>query len=503
MKKRTFLQPKAIAIFLVVVIASVGVALGVSTFVNAATAPSLGTAESFAVLGASTVTNTGSSVINGDLGVWAGSAVTGFPPGIVVPPGTKHITDAVAHQAQTDVTVAYNTLEGQPCDIDLTGVDLGGLTLTPGVYCFSSSAQLTGKLTLNALGNPDSVFIFQIGSTLTTASGSSVVVINADKLCNTFWQVGSSATLGTTTAFQGDILALASITMTTNATLNGRALARNGAVTLDSNTITPPVCAELTSPTALPSTQTAVAATLTAIARTPTTTLPPPTQTAIAATQTSIAATNSVIAPTLTAQAATRTFTPTATKTPAPTATKTPAPTATKTPAVLPNSGFPMGKVSFTSGQRQSVAARTGDVTLNVARLGVNLEVVNVPQVNGAWDVSWLSDEQAGHMEGSAFPTLKGNSVITAHVWNAYNEAGPFHNLKDLRYNDEIQIEAFGHVYTYRVRNNFLIEPDDLKSPFVKKNGTWVTLMTCEDYNASTETYASRRLVRAVLVKID
>ena len=162
-----------------------------------------------------------------------------------------------------------------------------------------------------------------------------------------------------------------------------------------------------------------------------------------------------------------------------------------------------MGKVSFASGQRQSVAARTGDVTLNVGRLGLDLEIVSVPQVNGTWDVSWLSDTQAGHMEGSTFPTLKGNSVITAHVWNAYDEAGPFHDLKNLRYNDEVQIEAFGHVYTYRVRNNFLIEPENLKSAFAKKSGTWITLMTCENYDASTESYNSRRLVRAVLVKID
>ena len=219
MNKQTLLRPKSISIILVLVIASAVLALGVYTFVHAATAPNLGTAESFAVLGASTVTNTGSSVINGDLGLSPGTSVTGFPPGLVVPPGIIHAADAVSLQAQTNVTTAYNTLGGQPCDIDLTGVDLGGLTLTPGVYCFSSSAQLTGKLTLNALGNPYSVFIFQIGSTLTTASGSSVVVINADKLCNVFWKVGSSATLGTTTDFKGNILAQASITITTNATL--------------------------------------------------------------------------------------------------------------------------------------------------------------------------------------------------------------------------------------------------------------------------------------------
>jgi len=212
-----------------------------SGLVLAATAPSLGTAQSFAVLGGSTVTNTGPSVIYGDLGVSPGSAVTGFPPGIVTPPGTIHAADAAAAQAQSDVTIAYNSLAGESYDVDLTDQDLGGLTLVSGVYFFSSSAQLTGTLTLDAENNPNSVFIFQIGSTLTTASNSSVVVINAPpNFCNKYWQVGSSATLGTGTAFQGNILALQSITLNTGASLYGRALARNGAVTMDSNQITVP-----------------------------------------------------------------------------------------------------------------------------------------------------------------------------------------------------------------------------------------------------------------------
>jgi hypothetical protein len=198
-------------------------------------APSLGAAQSFAVLGGSTVTNTGPSIITGDLGVSPGSAVTGFPPGLVS--GTIHAADSVALAAQNSVTTAYIALAGTACTQDLTGQDLGGQTLTPGVYCFSSSAQLTGTLTLNAQGNPNAVFIFEIGSTLTTASGSSVVLINGASPCNVFWQVGSSATLGTTTAFSGNILALTSITVTTGASVTGRALARNGAVTLDSNTV--------------------------------------------------------------------------------------------------------------------------------------------------------------------------------------------------------------------------------------------------------------------------
>lgn len=197
-----------------------------------ALAQSLGTAASFAVLGGSTVTNTGSSVITGNLGVSPGSSVTGFPPGIVTG-GTIHAADAVALQAQNDATIAYNFLAGQPCNTDLTGQDLGGLTLTPGVYCFSSSAQLTGILTLSGAGT----YIFQIGSTLTTASGSSVALTNGASACDVWWQVGTSATLGTASSLPGSILALTSITLNTGANVSGRALARNGAVTLDSNAV--------------------------------------------------------------------------------------------------------------------------------------------------------------------------------------------------------------------------------------------------------------------------
>lgn len=200
----------------------------------------LGTADSYAVLGASAVTNTGSSVINGNLGVSPGTAVSGFLPGIVN--GSIHAADAAALQAQNDLTTAYNDAAGRlPCS-DLSGQDLGGKTLTPGVYCYSSSAQLTGKLTLDAQGDSSAVFVFKISSSLTTASSSSVMLINSAQSCNVFWQVGSSATLGTTTDFRGNILALASITLNTGATVNGRVLARSGAVTLDSNTITAAVC---------------------------------------------------------------------------------------------------------------------------------------------------------------------------------------------------------------------------------------------------------------------
>jgi len=204
----------------------------------------LGTSQNFAVLGGSTVTNTGATAVTGNLGVSPGSSVTGFPPGIVAG-GTIHAADSVAAQAQSDLTTAYNAAAGLPCGVDLTGQNLGGLTLTPAVYCFTSSAALTGTLTLNFQGNPNAVFVFKIGSTLTTASGSSVVLSNTGgTTCptNLFWQVGSSATLGTGSTFSGNILALTSITMNTGAALTGRALARNGAVTLDTGIVNSAAC---------------------------------------------------------------------------------------------------------------------------------------------------------------------------------------------------------------------------------------------------------------------
>jgi type VI secretion system secreted protein VgrG len=153
-----------------------------------------------------------------------------------------HAGDAVASQAQTDATTAYDSLSTRACTADLSGRDLGGLTLTAGVYCFASSAQLTGALVLDAAGRSDAVFIFKIGSTLTTASAASVRVINGGTGCDVFWRVGSSATLGTGTTFSGSIFALASVTLNTNAKVDGRTVARTGAVTMDTNAVSLPIC---------------------------------------------------------------------------------------------------------------------------------------------------------------------------------------------------------------------------------------------------------------------
>ena len=197
----------------------------------------LGTATNFAVLGGSTVTN-GASVLNGNLGLYPGTSITGMGSIVYIGASAMHNSDAVAQQAQTDAASAYLAFQSLPYTIDLTGHNLGGLTLTPGVYRFTSSAQLTGLLTLDALGNPNSQFVFQIGTTLTTASASNVTVINGTQGTGVYFQVGSSATLGTGSTFVGNILASKSITLTTNAKIEcGRALADVGAVTLDTNVI--------------------------------------------------------------------------------------------------------------------------------------------------------------------------------------------------------------------------------------------------------------------------
>jgi hypothetical protein len=210
--------------------------LSMGSLAWAQSAPPLASSQTFAVLGASTVTNTGPSIITGDLGVSPGTAVTGFPPGTVTG-GIMHAGDATATTAQADAHTAYAALVAEPCGTNLTGKTLGttpgAVTLSPGVYCFNSSAQLTGTLTLKG----DGVYVFKIGSALTTASNSSVVLANGATADKVFWQVASSATLGTKTAFEGNILANISDTISAGATVTGRVFALTGGVTLSGNRI--------------------------------------------------------------------------------------------------------------------------------------------------------------------------------------------------------------------------------------------------------------------------
>ncbi|HEX8769464.1 MAG TPA: ice-binding family protein, partial [Acidimicrobiales bacterium] len=199
------------------------------------------TLDRFGALAGTAVSNTGATTVVRNVGVSPGSSVTGFPPGVVVG-GTIHAGDATAAGAQAQLTTAYDAAAGTPCDVDLTGQDLGNLTLTPGVYCFTGGAQLTGALALDFQGNPDAFFLFQVGGSLATAPGSSVVLSNAEgESCapNLFWRVGSSATVGSGASFGGSILAQNSVTLTTGASVDGRALARVGNIILDTSTITP------------------------------------------------------------------------------------------------------------------------------------------------------------------------------------------------------------------------------------------------------------------------
>lgn len=205
-----------------------------------ATAVGLGTAEPFAVLAGAGITNTGPTTLGGDIGTYPTPTITGVSDLTIT--GTNHGGDAVSQGAKPDVLTAYNTLAGQG-PTQPTGADLTGRTLVSGVYNSGSSIALSGTVTLDAQGDPDAVFVFQAGSTLITSSSSTVALINGTQACNVFWQVGSSATLGTNSVFRGNLLALTDITATTEATVEGRLLAINGAVTLDTNTITTPTCA--------------------------------------------------------------------------------------------------------------------------------------------------------------------------------------------------------------------------------------------------------------------
>jgi len=226
-----------------VILISGGMGLPCST--AAQSSLNLGTAANFVVLAGASVTSTGNSDITGDLGVWAGSAVTGIqgivPGGPGVVHGSIHAGDATAQTAQGDLTTAFNDAAGRTlAPVDVANADLGGRTLAPGLYKSTGTLALTGTVTLDAQGDANGVWIFQIASSLGTAAGSQVVLAGGAKASNVFWQVGTSATLGTTTAFKGTIMADQSITLATGATLDGRALARIASITLDSNVITKP-----------------------------------------------------------------------------------------------------------------------------------------------------------------------------------------------------------------------------------------------------------------------
>ena len=223
-------------------------ALG-SNAVAAPTAVGLGKADSFAVLAGTTITNTGTTTITGDIGISPGSSLTGGPP-LMILNGTSNVADPVALGAQAALGTAFDNAAGQTPATAIPS-ELGGSKLVPGIYS-SGVFTITNTLTLDAGNDPNAVFVFQSAATLIAAAGSHVNLINGASPCNVFWLVRSSATLNTTADFSGNILALTDVHLRTGATVQGRVLARNGEVTLDANTITRPTCSS-TSTTPSPS----------------------------------------------------------------------------------------------------------------------------------------------------------------------------------------------------------------------------------------------------------
>ncbi len=262
-------------------------ALPRSTYAADAPVP-LGDAGTFSVLGATTVTNTGLSTLTGDLGVSPGTAITGFPPGITS--GTTHAGDAAAAQAHTDLVTAYADAAGRTPTGPLLPADLGGSTLTPGVHPAATTLGITGTVTLDGLGDLDSIFVIQVGTTLTTAAASNVLLINGAQACHVFWQLGTSGTLGAASTLRGTILAQTSITVGAGVQFEGSALARDGAVTLDSDTFTTPPCLaappDTTTTTEAPTTTTTTEPPTTTTSTTTTTTEPPTTTTSTTTTTT-------------------------------------------------------------------------------------------------------------------------------------------------------------------------------------------------------------------------
>jgi len=250
-------RPRVAAFALAISVFSVSLLVATAGSAQAVATPvPLGTAGSFAVLAGGGITNTGPTTIDGDVGTDPTPSIIGQGSITLLGAGAYHQADAVSLQAQTDLVTAYDNAAGQARDAD-TGAELGGKTLVPGVYGTDSALGLTGTVTLDGEGNTDGVWVFQAGS-LITASSSSVALINGAQACNVYWQVGSSTTLGTSTSFVGTIMSLTTITATTGATIQGRLLARNGAVTLDTNTVSGASCGSAPPTSGTPSSETSI-----------------------------------------------------------------------------------------------------------------------------------------------------------------------------------------------------------------------------------------------------
>lgn len=371
-RSRKFRTKKAVGVSALSCAALIGM-LTVSIVPNAFAAEpkvDLGAAGSYSVLGGTTVTNTGETFLQGDLGVSPGTEITGFAPGSVL--GSTHAADANAALAQSDLATAYNDAASRTVTESVIG-DIGGRTFAAGVYKSESSLGIDGNVILDAKGDPSAVWIFQVGSTLTTGSDSAVTLVNGASACNVYWQVGSSATLGTASNFRGSILALTSITVNSDSAVEGRMLARNGAVTLDHSVFVNPFCATEVTPTPPPTT----------VPPTPT---PDPT-----------------VIPTPT-DPATTTPTPTDPATPAPTVPETPAPVVT-TPTTIPTDTPAPSTPSDASGAGAGLGnpEPTASLTDAAQVSGADTATVNTAKK--------ISDKELAATGATSIPLLTGLAV--------------------------------------------------------------------------------------------
>lgn len=445
------------AVFLVPV-----VLVSLSGSAQAASAVSLGTANSFVVLAGSGITNTGPTTLNGDMGTYPTTTITGSSTITIT--GTNNAGNGVTQSAKTDLVTAYNSAAGQTSTNAISG-DLGGQTLIAGVYTSSSSIGITGALTLNGANNPDAVFVFQAGSSLTTASGSSVVLTNGAQACNVFWQVGSSATLGTGSSFRGTIIALTSITLTTGVTVDGRVLARNGAVTMDTNTITKPSCA-----VPAPTTTTTVAATTTTVAATTTT---------VAATTTTTTVPVQVVTPPV--------------------------------GAVTSGQGRAFGiSVRMSEVERISSLALPGKpmrksepIRLQIPAIGVDTNLTSVGlTANGSLEVT-RSGFPAGWYRGAPTPGEIGPAIIVGHN-NWDKRPAVFRNLGLLKINDRITVSRQdGSVATFRVSQvqSFDKTAFPTKTVYGNINFAGLRLITCGGFSVKTQQNEKNIVVFAELIK--
>ncbi len=509
-----------ISIILILVLTLIGPTFNVSAL---GTSPTLVALLDYSVLGGGSVTNTGPTTTDGNVGVSPGSSITNFPPGVAGGNNATHLhsNDASAIAAQAEALTTFGTLD-QTCDhhyavttnLSTLNVGSGPGNLPAGVYCTDDSFQLTTTLNLTGSG----VWIFKTAFTLITSTGSSVT---GGDPCNVWWRVGSSTTLNSTTHFIGTVISQTGVNAIQNsATLNGRFLALSGAtVTLDTNTITGPLC-NTTTATNLSASSITAGSTASDTATLSGTNSNTAGGTVTFNVYTDSACTSGTVA---TAASTVTGGVATSPAIPFPSAgtfywqavyagdsyhsastsvCNTEVLTVTAPVTSLPRTGFAPNRVTVLPAQPADKAySAMGDLWLEIPKLGVQMNIVGVPQSNGTWDVSWLGN-QAGWLNGSAFPTWAGNSVLTGHVWNADNSEGPFRYINTLWWGDKVIVHAWGAQYVYEVRSVQLVGPGNTDAMMKHEVLPWVTLVTCRGYDQASNSYLYRVLVRAVLLEV-